>query len=161
VPTLVERVYANRFATAEKTIWTLYNARGFTVEAPLLEVPAAPNAHYFDLLQCKELPLVKSGDKPALALKLPRNRTACIARLPRLLSIRRAPNALEVTVTPQGEKLLLTLASQDGNVLIQREARAGINVLALPPSDQNAPPPACVKLLKEGFLLDAVELPAP
>src|SRR5690606_5370569 len=50
VPSLAQGIYANRFAGGGKTIHLLYNARGFTVDEPILSAPAKNGFHYFDLL---------------------------------------------------------------------------------------------------------------
>jgi hypothetical protein len=160
VPTLVERVYANRFAASKKVITTLYNARGYTVNEPLVEAAHDTTAHYFDLLAWRELPVENVNGKGTISLKIPRNRTACVAQLPRELSLRRDGNKLAVTVTSPSEHLLLVVASQDGHALAQKEAKAGENALELPAPDQKSASPTCVKLLRGKYLVDAVEMPS-
>jgi hypothetical protein len=187
VPTLVERVYANRFTAPGKTLTTLYNARGYTVDGPVLEASVAPDVHFFDLLQCRELPVQKAGDTSAIALKIHPNRTACIAHLPRALSARRTADGFVVTVKPPfdrlraapskvegppdkgGQPLELALASRDGERLTSTGAHPGENALRLPRTDSvrglpasggDAPQPACIKLLSAGRLVDAIEVPA-
>ncbi len=158
VPTLVERVYANRFADGNKTIWTLYNARGYTVEAPMLEAAQDAKFHYFDLLNCKELPAANA----AIALKIPRDRTACVARLPRAMTVKRQGEKLLITVAPQtATPTHIVIAAQDGKALAQTPAQIGENILELPKAEDGKPlPAACVKLMRNQYLTDATELPS-
>jgi hypothetical protein len=78
VPTLMPLVYANRFGSGRKTLWTLYNATGHTVDAPLLHVDVSRDQHVVDLLTGEEL-----STQGGVRLWLPRNGVACIARLPK------------------------------------------------------------------------------
>ncbi|MFZ2642609.1 MAG: DUF6259 domain-containing protein [Verrucomicrobiia bacterium] len=79
VPTLMPLVYANRFGSGKKTLWTLYNATGHTVEGPVLEVDMAKGQSLVDLLSGAELAKGASG-KQRISLYLPRAGVACIAR---------------------------------------------------------------------------------
>lgn len=82
VPTLMPRVYANRFSAGGKTLWTLYNATGHTVDGPVLEVELAEGQRLVELLGNTELPATGAG-RHRLNLYLPRGGVACVARLPR------------------------------------------------------------------------------
>lgn len=76
VPTLMPLVYANRFGSGAKTLWTLYNATGHTVDAPLIHVDVGLGQHVVDLLTGEEL-----STQGGVRRWLPRNGVACIARL--------------------------------------------------------------------------------
>jgi hypothetical protein len=78
VPTLVKYVYANRFANGGKTIYTVYNASGHTVDAPILPVKLPPTHRAVDLLTGEALE-VEDG---AIRLYLSRDDVACIGVLP-------------------------------------------------------------------------------
>jgi hypothetical protein len=78
VPTLMPLVYANRFGSGKKTLWTLYNATGHTVDAPLIRVDVSRGQHVVDLLTGEEL-----STQGGIKLWLPRNGVACIACLPK------------------------------------------------------------------------------
>src|SRR5690606_27880813 len=82
-PTLTQGVYANRFVSGDKTITLLYNARGFTVNEPILAAPARAGFHYFDLLEGKEI----APRNNAIILKLRANQVAAIAQLPKILTV--------------------------------------------------------------------------
>lgn len=78
VPTLVPFVYANRFGSGKKTLWTLYNATGHSVDAPLIHVDVNGDQRVVNLLTGEEL-----ATEGGVRLYLPRNGIACIARLPK------------------------------------------------------------------------------
>ncbi|MDX9978652.1 MAG: hypothetical protein RBU25_01275, partial [Lentisphaeria bacterium] len=78
VPTLLPRVYANRFTAPGKTIWAIMNGTGHTVDAPLIQVEAAPDARYLDLLGQRELTPEADG---TIRCRLRRDQTILIARL--------------------------------------------------------------------------------
>ena len=78
VPTLVPRVYANRFGAPGKTIWTILNARGHTVDAPVLNVGQAPHARVSDLLTGRELPVAADG---SVRMRLRRDECRVVARM--------------------------------------------------------------------------------
>lgn len=86
VPTLKPFVYANRFGSGAKTLWTLYNATGHTVDEPVLEVEVTKDQRLVELLGGEELASGRGRDgkgKQQVRLYLPRNGVACVARLPR------------------------------------------------------------------------------
>lgn len=83
VPTLMPRVYANRFGGGEKVIHTLFNATGHTIAGPVLPVKPDSHRHFIDLLTGRELTPVKTKSGYALQLKLKREETAVVAQLPR------------------------------------------------------------------------------
>jgi hypothetical protein len=80
VPTLMPLVYANRFGSGKKTLWTLYNATGHTVDGPVLEVDVAKGQRLVELLSSSELANGITG-KQRISLYLPRGGVACVARL--------------------------------------------------------------------------------
>ena len=82
MPTLKPFVYANRFGSGKKTLWTLYNATGHTVDGPVLEMDVAKGQRVVELLSGRELS-VSAGGKQNVSLYLPRNGVACVARVPR------------------------------------------------------------------------------
>ncbi|MGC9319510.1 MAG: DUF6259 domain-containing protein [Armatimonadota bacterium] len=155
-PTLHDRVYANRFEAEAKEITLLYNARGFTVEGPLVAAEPREGWHYVELVRCRELAPVPGDAGQALSLKLPDGDVACVAHLPRRLSVEATGDQLHATVTGEVEGLTLVLCSADGAPLVERSA-AREATISLP--DGAEPSPACVKLLRDGRLIDAAPLP--
>lgn len=88
VPTLVPRVYANRYVKGDKTIWMLNNATGHTVDAALLEVEPGADHHFVNLETGTELSPGKLQDgRLALSALLRRDETLVVARLPKLVGI--------------------------------------------------------------------------
>ncbi len=159
VRTLVERVYANRFSTPEKTITLLYNARGYTVDEPLLAVKPDAGRHWFELLACRDLNTVAHQRGQALRLKLGRDEVACIAELPRLMELKPADGRLTVSAEAGGADLVVALVSLDGERLLSAPVRQGRATLDLTKLPQDAPRPAALKLFQGHNLVDAAALP--
>ncbi len=152
VPTLHERVYANRFSSDVRELTMLYNARGFTVEGPLLRVEPEEGYHYIELLRAEELD--PRGSE--LALKLGDGDVACVARFPERLSVRRSGRLLEVRVSGDHTGLSVALCDSDGEAIERQSARGQLRFM-LPGED--GPDAASVKLLRATRLLDAAAIP--
>lgn len=61
-PTVQAGVFASRFPTADRTLWTLVNRNEYAVTGDQLRVPAAAGARYYDLWRGAELtPAVAGG----------------------------------------------------------------------------------------------------
>ena len=82
IPTLIPRVYANRFGKGKRQLITVHNATGHTVDGPVLEVRPVPGFRYFDPLTGKEIVPIPHEPGHALCLKLARDETKTVARLP-------------------------------------------------------------------------------
>lgn len=157
VPTLVPRVYANRFEGGGKAFYHLYNAAGHTVHGPVLELRPGPGRHVVELLSGAAL--TPAGERQAVALWLERDDVACIAVLPeRLREVRREGQTLSLRVEGDPAGCILVLAAADGAVLASRPAAPGENRLDLAALPGN-PAPALAKLLRDGALQDAHPLP--
>jgi len=74
VPTLVPRVYANRFDSGEEAIYTVYNATGHTVDAPVLPVAEGATPRYTNLLTKEPLQPIEGS----IRLKMTREETVVI-----------------------------------------------------------------------------------
>ncbi len=140
VETLVPLVYANRFEGGGKTIWTLFNATGHTVEQPLLAVQPDVGHHFVNLLTGEELAPVAGS---ALSLRLRRGSAAIVARLPRALTIEAG------RVTGEGEIVVV-----DAKGVTLATANSGEELPAIAEGM-----PLMVKLLRDGRLVDAVAWP--
>lgn len=156
VPTLVPRLYANRFSAPGKTFLHLYNATGHTQAGPALEVDVQPGQHAVELLTCEPVRLTPHGATHAATLWLERDKVACVAVLPVLLrDVRREADALTFSLAGSAAAgATLALAATDGTMLCTQPAAAGENRLDLAALPADSAPPACVKLLKDGTLLD-------
>ncbi|MBI2300075.1 MAG: hypothetical protein HYU66_14220 [Armatimonadetes bacterium] len=144
VPTLVPRVYANRFAGGGKVVTTLFNGTGHTVDGQLLAVTPAAGRHFVDLASGQELAPAKMGGRWAVAARLAREHTLVVADLPRRLRV--AAGAASVTGPAAG----LAVAVVDGEAKVLVTSTPGARLPALPEGSK----PATVKLLRAGRLVD-------
>ena len=158
VPTLVPRLYANRFQAGDKTFYHLYNAVGYTHNGPVLALELKPGEHVVDLLTGAAPGLVPHGQGQAVALWLERGQVACLAVLPeRLRGPHRQGPAWTIELTGESAGCTLAVASAEGTHLLSQPAVPGANRLDLSALAADAVP-ACAKLLKDGTLLDACPL---
>ncbi|MHB8995282.1 MAG: hypothetical protein ACYC63_08550 [Armatimonadota bacterium] len=149
-PTLQPYLYANRFSGAGKTMYHLYNAMGHTFEGPALAVPVKAGQHVMELLSCRELPLANGQAN----VYLERDDVACVAVLPKVIETARNGNALQVTLKTAGQGTRLVVTDLTGKELHGQSAKAGAQTLDLSGLEK----PACVKLLRDGQLVDAAAL---
>lgn len=151
-------VYVNEFTGAGKTIWHLYNATGHTFEGECLAVEVGEGEHLFDLLACREIePLEREDGLAGVLLYLEREDVAAIVRLRDRLDVTRAGNALRVQADLPGGDCRLVVTSPDGEELLALAGmpNATFDLAQLPEGAQ----PACVKLLRNGQLVDVAEIP--
>jgi hypothetical protein len=150
-PTLQLLIYANRFSGAGKTLYHLYNATGHTFEGPVLRVGASvPDAHAIELLSGQALPIVDGK----VSLYLERDDVACVAVLPMVLEV--GANGQVTIKDSKGGTLVL--AAADGKELLRQDATgktATLELSKLPAGTK----PVCLKLLRNGQLVDAVTWP--
>ena len=149
VPTLVPRVYANRFGAGDKRIVTLHNATGHTVEGPVLAVEADADHHFVELLTGRELAPIDVDGVKAIRLKLRRDQTVVIARFPRVLRIEEG----RLRVRTGGAGMVIVAAGVDGAHLARF---ASGDRLSEPGKGKR---PVMLKLLRAGMLVDAVPWP--
>jgi len=155
VPTRARCVYANRFRSEGKEIYTLYNGTGHTFYGDVLSSELPPDHHVFDLLSCEEAE-VHQGDGPALVrLFLARDDVACLAILPRRIAVSRVEGRLDVRAGGCGADCRVDLCDGEGNVLASAPLEQDRAAL---PLESSAGEPACVKLHRHGLLVDAVSL---
>lgn len=156
VPTLRDRVYANRFDGRDKRITMLYNAGEFTVDGMLLPVERERGWHWFELLRGEELTPHRAGGGWAVGLTLAAGDLACIARLPERLSVRRAPAGYRYEVGGDFAGMKVQICDAEGEVLSEQKAERSDDLIMPRGSDRK---PACVKLTRFGRLIDIVEMP--
>jgi Domain of unknown function (DUF6259) len=156
VPTLKPMVYANRFGSGAKTLWTLYNATGHTVDEPLLAVDFREDQHVVDLLGGGEVSAPAS--KPLRVSRwLARGGVACIARLPRLIALARNGDQLSISLKSTGAQHRLVVSNDTGETLLSIPASS--KTLNLDLNAARDKKPCCVKLLRDGTLLDVAAIP--
>ncbi len=155
VETQAQYVYANRFGDGPKTLYTLYNATGRTFFGPALALEPGEDGHLFDLLHGRE---AETGTDGAVEVFLERDGVACIARLPKRLTIQSDETTLTVMVTgPVAEDAVAAVCDEHGLPLAETNVVDGAAQFprAELPADR---PAACVKLTANGTLLDAAAL---
>jgi len=103
-------------------------------------------------------PQPRADGLAGVRVHLPRDDVACVAQLTRRLAVTRAGDAVGVQADlPEGE-CTLVVANADGEVLVAQAAQAGANTIELSALPEDARP-ACVKLLRDGQLVDIAALP--
>ncbi|NUP98384.1 MAG: hypothetical protein HUU35_00875 [Armatimonadetes bacterium] len=80
VPTARPGVFANRFASASETVWTLYNANGRTVRGALLRVPHHAGARYQDAWQGLSLEPKIEADQAVIEVELGPKSVGCVVQ---------------------------------------------------------------------------------
>jgi hypothetical protein len=149
-PTLQPYLYCNRFSGAGKTMYHLYNAMGHTFEGPALALPVKAGQHVMELLTCRELPLTNGQ----VSVYLERDDVACVAVLPKSIEASRNGNALQISLKTAGNGTRLVVSDVTGKELLGQNAKPGTQTLDLSGLEK----PVCVKLLRDGQLVDAAAL---
>jgi len=97
VPTLKENLLANRFPTASKALYTLYNKNDAKAEGPILKVGPGSGYHCVELLYDNEAGLdSKTG---IVSLSVPAWEVVCLARFPEILKISRGKNTVNLDLS--------------------------------------------------------------
>jgi hypothetical protein len=146
-PSLAQGVYANRFVGGGKTITLLYNARGFTVDQPLMAAPAKAGYHYFDLLNGKEI----VPQNNVIGFKLRADKVAAVAHLPQVLQVTKTNTGHTARLARKVDNAKLIVCAADGTPLETKEITGQEIAVA------NAQA-AYVKLIQGEYLLDAASL---
>jgi hypothetical protein len=161
VPTLARGVYANRFRGGGKTLYTVYNATGFTFDGPALAVRVPEGAHVFDLTRGDEAEVRRAdGGRARVRLFLPREDVACLAVLPQVLEVAGDGAAVVVRVADGARAGEVRLCGADGAPLAVRPA-AGTGRFEFGGRRGRAGAPLSVRLLAGGRLVDAAAVPPP
>jgi hypothetical protein len=79
-PTEQSGVYANRFSTPKKNVWTLLNANYRTARGPLLRVVPADGATYFDAWNERPLRVKTEGGTARLEIELGPRAVGCVVQ---------------------------------------------------------------------------------
>ncbi len=143
VPTLSERVYANRFSKGEKEIVLLFNDRESEVNGEVLRASDSGEHHYFDLLNGKELVV----EKGSVSLRVASKDVAAVARLPRVMELTESGLRLRREV-PDAK---IALCDAEGKTLEQCAPDQAAELLA----KHRATPDTYLKLFSGGTLMDA------
>lgn len=157
VPTLVDYVYANKYATDYKTIIHFYNDSEKTINQALMTVEAESGYHYFDLINLKEVPISKEGNALVIKGTLLPDKAGCIAKLPSLLALCKKGNEqfveVDSKIIEQREQLTVKVYNKDRNVVYQKTiCSSGENMIALPSGEKFS----YIKLFQGSHLLDVI-----
>ncbi|NQU41769.1 hypothetical protein HQ520_00690, partial [bacterium] len=157
-PTLVERVYANRFVLPAKKGIMLFNARRHTVNEPLIQVNPARDDHFIEIVRWEELQPVQSGNGQAIGVRLRKDEVACILQLPRRVTLEENNGSLRVKVSGQTDGLRLILAGANGETLAEKPAQESVDFALVSGEGEKTvrvAAPWRIKLMGKKYLIDA------
>ena len=153
IDTLLPRVYANRFASGDKTLFTIINRSEFTVNEPLLALPLRADQRVFDLTNGREIVPEKRG----VALQLRPREAACLARFSRVLATpQRTAEGWKIALPESKIERRLSLCAADGAIIKTQNVTSGGTQILI---DDAKTPAIYVKLFAGKYLTDAAELP--
>lgn len=164
VPTLVEGVYCNRFASPAKTIFTLFNANEYRAAGQVLNLPAAKTGHHWvELVRSRNLRTDEGRWGARAVLDMLPGDVAVIAEFPSILKLRMEGDRVWLTETRlnAGEKIVLVLVDEDGVIRETESCEAGPEGLSLAEATRSGEYQAVLKLYRDDLLVDMVELPSP
>ena len=78
VPTVVPTVYANRFSAADRTVWTLFNARYHTFRGDCLRVPHTQGTHYVNAFTDQLIAASVDGGRATIPIELGARGVGCV-----------------------------------------------------------------------------------
>lgn len=153
VPTLHERLLANRFTAGDKQVYTLYNKSGKTVDGAAFRVPSKEGHHLVELIGDTEL-VAKPVDDVQLevSLDLPTASVAVVAVLPKLIELKRDGDGFAISVKklPEGAELLVSTDEDlKGQAIPLKAGQAEVGGKTLEGAKK-----VIVKVMHEGTLLD-------
>ena len=153
VPTLHDRLLANRFSCDSKQVYTIYNKSGKTVDGAALRVPAKTGHHFVELIGDAELEAKSvSPEQMEVCLNLPTTSVAVVAVLPRLIELKKEGEGFAVSVKdlPKGAELLVSTDEDLKSQAISHQAgKATLGKEALGSAKK-----VIVKVMHDGTLLD-------
>lgn len=87
VETKKDYLYANKFPTAEKTVYTVYNKNDSVLEGDLIAVEHKDGFHYVEFFYDEEISAKPEGQQAVLSFKILPLDVICIGRLPKILEV--------------------------------------------------------------------------
>jgi len=118
-----------------------------------LSVELPPDRHIFDLLRCEEADAEPTGGRHSVRLFLPRDDVACLAVLPRKLTVVAAGDRLQIRTSGADADSRVAVCGRDGGEIASRPLTDGQAEIRLGPAQGQG---LCVKLYRGGQLEDAV-----
>ena len=120
-----------------------------------MRIGVAKGEHVVDLLNCREA----DHSNGVARVFLLRDDVLCLAVLRDKLSVRRTADLVEVTGHDPAEGCEVRVCDKDGQALLSRTAIQDTTRFDLRQVAQAGIGPACVKLLRDGLLLDVEAMP--
>ena len=81
IPSLKEGIYINRFDGRNGTIFTVYNASGYTYKGEIIDIPLKQNETIYDIINEKECEIERYGNNRAkVKIYIEKNDTACLLK---------------------------------------------------------------------------------
>lgn len=152
-PTLERCLYANWYRGEDKEIYLLYNGTGHTYYGAALAIDLPADRHVFDLLQHKEPEVEEIAGRRQVRLFLARDDVACLAILPRRLSVSAAGDRLQIRVVDATTDSRVVLCDHEGKEIASSPLIDGQAEIPRGPASRQQ---GCIKLLEGGRLVDAV-----
>lgn len=160
VATEHEGLFANRFPSARKVLYTLYNTSSQELAGPVLSVTVPTwreGVHYVELRSGEEIKFVPKEKRHVLQMRIGAGEVVCVAQLPRLLKAVAGAGAVEVMVPSSSSAQVLACSDPESGAEVRQ---------VIPPLGDHAqvrvPAGAkrlLVRLLRDGYLVDALTLP--
>jgi len=100
VETKIRNVLANKFPTAGKTVYTIYNKTEKAIDKEIIEVDSKKGYHFVEMLYDNDIKstLAPAESKEVLKLQIKSNDVVCVGQLPQILQTKQ-----------QGKKLMISL----------------------------------------------------
>jgi formylglycine-generating enzyme required for sulfatase activity len=114
-PAAADSIWVNRWATPEKTLYTIFSLRPDGWSSPLFVLPRKAGAHLVDVWNHTELPHTSRGDSAAVTVEgfsrswlgsRREGNVGCIALLPQLLTVSLDGDSLSLSA-PRGDSVLV------------------------------------------------------
>jgi len=119
VATLADNVYANKFPTAAKTAYTVYNKNSEPFSGPVLAVESAENRHYIDATTLTELDVISQAGMTRISATIAAYDVACILDLPTVLKVTQGDSAATVSFEGQPDGTVLKAYTVRGSDLVE------------------------------------------
>lgn len=161
VPTMAEGLYCNRFSSAEKTVYTLFNANDYLVSGQVLKLPVSAKYHWIDVIRSSALRVDQTKEDSRAVMQIAPGDVAVIAAFPSIIKTKRVGERMWLT-SPElvgNEKLYLDIIDRNGLVRERRPFTATSDGFSLADVTSMGKYLAAIKLYRDGVLRDVVALP--
>ncbi|MHB9071287.1 MAG: discoidin domain-containing protein [Sedimentisphaerales bacterium] len=161
LPVLQNGLYANRFSSDDKVIYTFMNVTDYDISGKLLEKNNSEGVHFVDLLGNNPVTTRSNEGKIRIISSVKPKSVTVIAELPSYLKIKRDGINFSVQCDQPGKMELLFekgYSFEDGYNMARQEIENGRFYNQLELSDYNDNSPLYITLTRDGQLKDKVFL---